>query len=201
MEPNQDLLGIFKVDAILIVLILHYVYFYFLHKVYGVKLYDVRNVNRKLSFKTNKSVFQISKEHQKFMYKTKKERHWKSIAFKDIKGIHVEKQVGTASIVEFFFGGFGLFDFFRKYRDRLHTYDIKLSVVSGHQDINMDVIILSLKQYEQREFFLGQLMHDFDLWLMKKLGFYIPIRDIYQDKMNDVVKLIQPYGLELKCLD
>ena len=200
MESNADFLWFFKVSVIFLVLILHYVYIYFLHKVYGIKLYDVHRTNRKLSFKSKKSLFQVDKEHQKFMYKTKKERHWKTVHFKDIKGVHVEKHVGTASIIEFFFGGFSLFDFFRRYRDRLHTYDIRLNVVSGHRDINMDVSLLILKQYEQREFFLGQLIHDFDLWVMKKLGLYTPINKVSENKIKELVELIKPYDLKLKIV-
>ena len=197
MEVNSEISLLIKIVVIIFLIVMHYGYFYFLHKVYGTKLYDVRRSSRTLSFKTNKSLYQIDKKHQKLLYKKKKEKHWKSVGFEEINGIHVVKSTGTASVIEFFFGDFSLFDFFRKYRDRLHTYEIKIEVISGHQDINMDVTILSLKQYEQREFWLGQLIHDLDIWVMTKLGFYVVIDEVYEENVDKIMRLFKTYGLPL----
>ena len=197
MEENGGFLGLANIGLFFSLIISHYVYFYFLHRVYGTKLYDVKKSNGKLSFKTSKSQYQLDRKRKKLIFKDKKDKRWKTLTFDQISSIHVKKHTGTASIVEFFFGGFGLFDFFNKYRDRLHTYDIKIGVVSDHPGINMDVTVLSLLQYEQREFFLGQLMHDFDIWVMKSLGFYNSIDDVYEKKIKQIVSLFQACGLEL----
>jgi hypothetical protein len=199
MEENGELLLFAKIGLFFVFIIFHYVYFYILHRIYGAKLYDVKKSKGKLSFKTSKSQYQLDRKHKKLIFKDKKDKRWKILTFDQLNGIHVKKHTGTASIVEFFFGGFGLFDFFNKYRDRLHTYEIKLGVVSDHPDINMDVILLSLKQYEQREFFLGQLMHDFDIWVMKNLGFYTSIDDVYEKKVKQITQFFKACGLELNC--
>lgn len=197
MEENGSLLLLAKIGIFVFLIVSHYVYFYFLHKVYGAKLYDIKKSKGKLSFKTSKSQYQLDRKHKKLIFKDKKDKHWKTLTFDQINSVHVKKDTGTASIVEFFFGDFSLFDFFNKYRDRLHTYEIKLGVVSDHPDINLDVVVLSLKQYEQREFFLGQLMHDFDIWVMKNLGFYNSIDDVYGENVKQILQLFQACGLEL----
>ena len=182
------------------VIVLNYVYFYFLHKVYGRKLYDVKKSNGKLSFKTRKSQYQLDESRQKLLFKNKKDKQWNALTFDQITGIHFERKTATASLIEFFFGDFTLFDFMRKYRDRLHTCDIKLRVDSDHPDINMDVTILGLKQYEQREFFLGQLLHDFNIWLMTKLGFYSDIDDVTKKDIKQIREIFTYCGLKLNKL-
>lgn len=197
IEESGGLFWLANIGIIAVLIIAHYVYFYFLHRLYGAKLYDVKKSRAKVSFKTSKSQYQIDRKHKKLIFKDKKDKHWKTLTFDQITRIYVNKHTGTASIVEFFLGGFGLFDFFNKYRDRLHTYDIKLGVFSDHPDINMDITVLSIKQYEQREFFLGQIMHNFDIWVMKNLGFYDSIDDVYQEKVEQIIALSKACGLEL----
>ena len=121
-----------------------------------------------------------------------------TVSFDDIQDIHVVRREETGSLVEFFFGDFSLFDFMRKYRDRIHSCEINLSVPSGYDDMNTDITLTTLKQYEQREFFLGQLFHDFDVWLMTKLGFYQSLNKNYESKVNEFVELFGAYGLKLK---
>ncbi len=187
----------YVITLLIAVIAFHYVYFYFLHRVYGAKLDAEVRSKRKLSFKTNKSKFQLDSERRKLIFKNKRDKHWKTIHFDEMRNIRIERTTNTASVIEFFFGDFSLFDFFRKYRDQLHTYKIILSVFSTHADMNMDVTILTLKQYEQREFFLGKLMHNFDIWLMTKFGFYMSIDDVSENKVEEIMLLSKSSGIEL----
>ena len=198
MESASASIWFFRFAVLAIVLSLHYVHFYFLHKIYGSKITKIRKLKGKLQFKTSKTVFQIDKARKKLMYKGKRERSWMTVSFEDIHDIHVVRREETGSLVEFFFGGFSLFDFMRKYRDRIHSCEINLSVPSGYDDMNTDITLTTLKQYEQREFFLGQLFHDFDVWLMTKLGFYQSLNKNYESKVNEFVELFGAYGLKLK---
>jgi len=195
MESNLEINWFYLLAAFLIGLVFKYIYFYILHRIYGAKLLDIKKSGDGLSFKTSLGRFRISKKHKKVMYQRNKDRSWKSLPFEDITGIHVATTTDTASILEFFFSDFNLLDFKGKYRDVLHTCEMKFSVYSDHPDITLDVNLLTMKQYEQREFFLGQLFYEFDVWLMTKLGFYTEIDKVRDKTVKELIQLLSSYGL------
>lgn len=200
MEDSTNYIWILNTAAILLVVVFRYGYLAVLHKVYGAKLYAIHKSQNKLSFKTVKSQFQLDKTRRMLIHKGKKDRHWKTITFDQIANIYVEKNADTASINEFIFSDFSLFDFFEKYRDKQHSYNIRLKILSEHPVIDNDVTVLSLNQYEQREFWLGQMFHNLDIWILTKLGLYTRLDDVYHDKVNEITDLFNDY-LELDYLE
>lgn len=196
MESNSEVTWPLILFAIFIVVGMRYLHFYVLHRIYGGKLLNIKKSSRNLSFATKKSKFQLSKEHKKLMYKANRDRNWKSLSFSEITKVHVVKSTGSAGMLEFMVSDFNLWDFKGEYRDVVHSYDIRLGVLSDHPDMNLDVTILIMRQYEQREFFLGQLFHEMDIWVMKKLGLYTNIADAREAKIEELMQLFRRCGFK-----
>lgn len=196
MESSSELTLPFILFTLLIVMSLRYIHFYVLHRIYGGKLLNIKKSSRNLSFETKQGKFQLSKEHQKLMYKASQDRAWKSLSFSEITDVHVRMNTGSAGMLEFLVSDFNLWDFKGKYRDVVHNCHIRLGVFCEHPDMNLDVTILTMRQFEQREFYIGQFIYELDILVMKKLGLYINIADAREEKINELMQLFRQCGFE-----
>jgi len=128
------------------------------------------------------------------MYRANKDRNWKSLSFSEITDLHVVMNTGNAGMLEFLVSDFNIWDFKGKYRDEVHNCHIRLGVFCEHPDMNLDVTILTMKQYEQHEFSFGQLFYELDIWVMKKLGFYTNIVNAREEKIKELMQLFRQCG-------
>jgi len=138
-----------------------------LMRVWGGKWLKEAKSNTAWYFKTAEGEFRVDQTHKRFNYKLKKQLQWQSVDFADVGKLYVFATNDTASLIEFFVGGWNITDIFGRYRDHLHSYSIRLWL----QDAT-EIPIFNLKQYEQRDWFLGRFYIAIMIKLLRWLGLY-----------------------------
>lgn len=163
-----------------------------LHKVRGAVYRGEAKSARALFFRTKYGDHRVDGQHKQWNFKEKGKNTWDTIKFEEILGIYQLQDVENASVFEFFLGGFSIWDFSGKYRDHMRNHHIRLRLKGGG-----DVPLMTLKQYQQREWFLAQFIHDFQLLILSKIGWYRDIDDVSEEWMDTFVEKLEPYGLAL----
>lgn len=164
----------------------------FLLRVWGKQILREQFTGRVLYLKTNQGEFRFDKVHQKFSYKLKGDKDWWSKDFDEVRTLEIHHSDDTASMIEFFFGDWNLFDLAGRYRDLVHTYTISLKLGKDYF-----VPIFALKQYEQRDWFFGQLYIDFCIWALKLIGLYQEADDVAHNHKHLLIEKIKKVGLAL----
>lgn len=163
-----------------------------MHKVWGGKILKLMRGTNALYFKTGEGEFRLEKTHKKFSYKLKKQTTWQSIDYDELRQIYVFRSTDTASLIEFFMGDWGLWDMFGRYRDLINTYSIRLWTHKG-----TDVPVLTLKQYEQREWWLGQVFLAITISILKAFKLYRDGEDVAAQQLHTLQHLLAEFDLEL----
>ena len=139
----------------------------FLCRVWGTKILKEQFTGRVLYLKTKEGEFRFDKVHKKFSYKLKGDTTWWSKDYSDGRSIEIVQTTDTASLFEFFLGGWNILDLAGRYRDLVHKYTIYLKFADGDA-----LPVITLKQYEQRDWFLSQLYLDMYKAILRKFGMY-----------------------------
>lgn len=164
-----------------------------LHKIRGLKYHKEHRTSRALLFSTGEGDFRVDQVHGNFNHKSKGETSWHTIAFDDIHSIYIFQTQDNASIMEFFLSDFELWDFAGNYRDVTNIFSIRLWLKNGEE-----IPLMTLKQYEQRELWLGRITHAITLNILAKLGLYHAVEDVAAEKMHMLINKFRPLGLELQ---
>ena len=164
-----------------------------MHHVWGGKIIKEISNGRNFYFKTKKGEYRLESTHKKFSFKLKDEPKWTSVNYDDIKDIHVLCSTDTASLIEFFLGDWGLWDMAGKYRDVLHTYAIQVLLKDQRK-----ILIMELKQYEQREWLLGQLFLKLSLWFLKIFNLYRQGDDVTEEALEKIADKFKSAGCDIQ---
>ncbi|HSC76021.1 MAG TPA: hypothetical protein VLB90_07290 [Pseudomonadales bacterium] len=145
----------------------------FIHQNRGNKLSKETSKNSGITFSTNQGDFFIDQVKQSFKYKPKGEATWKAISFDAINGISSVYGQDDASWYEFFLSDWELWDLSGQYRDVTNINTVELHVAGGSR-----IPLVEIRQYEQRELWLGQWSYELHISLLKTLGLYHPLDDV-----------------------
>lgn len=159
-------------------------------RVWGAQFLKQAHSSSAWYFKTKEGEFRVDSTHKKFNVKAAKAHQWQSIDFDQIRQIYIFRSTDTASLIEFFLGGWNLFDLAGRYRDLLHTYSIRLWTVDGE-----DIPLMTLKQYQQRDWFLGQIMVRFTIAVLTRLRLYRDGEDVAYDSLYLFKEKLNGLGL------
>ncbi len=182
-------------EVFLVILFLVYLgsllYLAALHVVRGGSYRNERLTDRALLFSTAEGDFRFDRQHRKVNVKRRGQKEWRTYDFDDIANLYVFREVDTASIFEFFLGGFGWTDFLSQYRDVSNSYSIRLRLRGSGEE----VILMTLKQYEQREWFWNQYIQSFNLEILRKAGLYRDIESVGDTKLEMFIEKFQRVAL------
>lgn len=164
----------------------------FIHQNRGNKLSKETSKSSGITFSTNQGDFFVDQVKQSFKYKPKGETTWKALAFDAITGISYYTREDDAMWYEFLFSDWELWDLSGRYCDITNTNTVELRVTGGSQ-----IPLVEIRQYEQRELWLGQYTYEFHIGLLKKLGLYHPLEDVTDAWIDNLVEKCEPCGLTL----
>lgn len=164
----------------------------FLYRIWGARTLGEQFSGRVLYLKTKQGEYRFDKVHKKFSYKLKGDTGWWSKDFDQVRTLSIHHSDDTASMIEFLIGEWNIFDLAGRYRDLVHTYTISIKV--GRDEF---IPIYALKQYEQRDWFFGQLYLDFCIWVLKHLGMYRDVQDVSEALAKQLSDKVAVTGLEL----
>ena len=145
-----------------------------------------------INFSTNTGDFRIDKVQQNFKYKLKGETNWLVSHFEAITGIESVYSTDDAIWYEMFLSDWSLWDLSGKYRDVTHIASIELTMAGGAR-----VPLVEIRQFEQREMWLGQYTYELQIRLLEKLGLYHPLEHVADQWIATLAEKCRCYGLEL----
>ena len=165
----------------------------FIHQVRGENLSKEGKKSSGITFSTNQGDFFIDSVTKGFKYRPKGENGWKSIAFDAITGIRYVVHADSASWFEFFLSDWDLWDLSGRYRDITNIATVELRIAGGSL-----LPLVELRQYEQRELWLGQWSYELHIALIKKLGLYHPLEEVTEAWIDALCNKCEPLGLQLE---
>jgi hypothetical protein len=185
--------------VIAVLIILGYYVFYllwlaFIHQIRGNKIRKETRKSSGITFSTNQGDFFIDQVKQSFKYKPKGENQWKAVAFDGITGITYDWGAEDASWYEFFLSDWDLWDMLPQYRDVTNIATVELRVAGGSR-----IPLVEIRQYEQRELWLGQWSYELHIGLLKTLGLYHPLEDVTEAWVEDITEKCASLGLILQA--
>ncbi len=169
-------------------------YLILLHRVRGTKITHKHNTGRALFFRTSTGDVRLDLVHRNLNFKARGERNWQTVPYDFCVSLYTRFDSKSSGIFEFFFSDFNLFDFAGRYRDVTNIATIYVKI-DGDEDIPLG----QLKQYEQREWALGQLLHDINLSILKKLGYYKDLDQAAETSQALYRDLLQQAQLSLRA--
>ncbi len=190
---SQEFGWLFLVGIFLVSYIFGLLWQAIMQNVWGGKIIKEISNGRMFYFKTKNGEYRLESTHKKFSFKLKNESKWTLVDYDDIKDIHILTSTDTASLIEFFLGDWGLWDMFGKYRDFLHTYSIQ--VLLKDQRI---IPIMELKQYEQREWLLGQLFLKLSNWILKIFKMYRQGDEVAEEALEKIAEKFKRAGCDIQ---
>lgn len=164
----------------------------FIHQNRGETLSKETSKSSGITFSTNQGDFFIDQVKQSVKYKPKGETTWKSIPFDAIKGINYVCGQDDASWYEFFLSDWEWWDLSGRYSDVTNINTVELHVAGGSR-----IPLVEIRQYEQRELWLGQWSYELHISLLKTLGLYHPLDDITEALIAAMTEKCERCGLRL----
>jgi hypothetical protein len=164
----------------------------FIHQIRGARLTREARDARGINFSTNTGDFRIDKAQHNFKYRLRKETNWKVLSFDAIRDISYYIHDESAGWFEFFLSDWSLWDLNSKYRDVHNVATIELSVAGGGR-----VPLVEIRQYEQREMWLGHYSYLAHIWLLKKLHLFHPLEEAAEAWAHDFIYKCRRLGLVL----
>jgi hypothetical protein len=167
-----------------------------MQRVWGNAILKELSNARALYLKTRLGEFRVDGTHKKFSFKLQKDKAWQAVDFDQVRNIHIFREVNGGALIEFLLGDWGLWDLKGRYRDVINTYRIQITL----QD-SRDVPIFVLRQYEQREMWLGHLFLSVGNRILKALHLYQEGEDVAQEKLAHLVDAFNAVGFAIKVRD
>lgn len=161
--------------------------------VWGGKILKELNNERALYLKTRRGEFRVDGTHKRFSFKLKNDKAWQAMDFEDVRNIHIFRETNGGALIEFFLGDWGLWDLKGNYRDVINTYRIQITLRDSR-----DIPIFVLRQYEQREMWLGQLFLSISLGILKALHLHRDGEEVAQGKLAHLVNAFNAVGFAIK---
>ncbi|MEM9303805.1 MAG: hypothetical protein AAGE01_16935 [Pseudomonadota bacterium] len=167
-------------------------YLAFLHKLRGRPKKLVRTVSA-MQFKTAHGTVRLDGVHKRIGFRPGGKGPWISHPFEDLQELHCRQSEGSGALLEFLFSDFAIWDFAGQYRDVVNHFELCIRVPGAEE-----ITLITLKQFEQRELWLGQFFHDLELAILGRLGLYEPIREAGFGLANELIENFARYGLKLR---
>ncbi|HAG72154.1 MAG TPA: hypothetical protein DCL66_08100 [Gammaproteobacteria bacterium] len=152
--------------------VLHFLFLTLIHRVKGGKYWGERKSDKAITFKTDGGEFLLTGAKDLLYWRKFRKDQWRKIPFDNIKKLSISRSCESAKLKEFLLGGWNIWDFSRTYTDVTNGLAIQIELHDGDP-----LILTQMKQYEQREWMLGQMMHDFSLKILAKLELYKEIEE------------------------
>lgn len=161
----------------------------FLHRIWGGRIIKQLSNERNFYIKTRRGEFRIDSTHKRFSFKLKKTKTWETVDFDQVRNIHIFYEANGGPLIEFFLSDWGLWDLHSQYRDVINTFKIQITLKDSR-----DIPIFILRQYEQREMWLGHYAQQISLGVLKSLHLYQDGDDAAQAKLDHLVKAFLAVG-------
>lgn len=155
----------------------------FMQRIWGGSALKELSNERNFYLKTRQGEFRVDGTHKRFSFKPKKAKTWETVDFDQVRNIHVFSEVNGGALIEFFLGDWGLWDLHGRYRDVINTYKIQITLKDSR-----DIAVFVLRQYEQREMWLGHYFLQISLGILKRLNLYRNAEEVAQEKLDYLVK-------------
>lgn len=163
-----------------------------IQRVWGGGILKQLGNERAFYLKTRQGEFRVDGTHKRLSFKPKKAASWEAVDFEQVRNIHIFTEVGGGGIIEFFLGDWGLWDLHSRYRDVVNTYRIQITLKDSR-----DIAIFVLRQYEQREMWLGHFFLSISLGILKALHLYRNIDEVAEEKLDFILHAFNQVGFEI----
>lgn len=167
-----------------------------LQHIWGGSILKELSNERALFLKTRCGEFRVDGTHNRFSFKLKKDKTWQTVNFDEVRNIHIFSEVNGGALIEFFLGDWGLWDLKERYRDVINIHRIQITLKDSR-----DIPIFVLRQYEQREMWLGHVLLNISLGILKALHLYRNSEEVAEEKLTHVVDLFNAVGFDIKVRD
>lgn len=167
-----------------------------IHKVRGKGYRKEVSTRKSLSFKTDIGAFRLDKGRGSFIYKPRGEHHWRVAKLEFLEGIYYRTSVKSAGLFEFLLSDWSIWDFHGKYRDQTNICTVELEVSGGD-----NIVLAEIKQYQQRELWLGQVVHDLQIKLLRSANLNYAVEDVTSQWIATIVAKFAKYEVELSVLE
>lgn len=164
-----------------------------MQRVWGGSILKEMGNTRALYLKTRQGEFRVDGTHKRFSFKAKKSANWEAVDFDQVRNIHIFSEVNGGALIEFFLGDWGLWDLHGRYRDVINTYRIQITLKDSR-----DIAIFVLRQYEQREMWLGHFFLGISLAILRALHLYRDIEEVAEEKLDHVVAAFNAAGFAIQ---
>ncbi len=163
-----------------------------MQRIWGGSILKEMGNERALYLKTRQGEFRVDGTHKRFSFKPKKAASWEAVDFDQVRNIHIFREVNGGALIEFLLGDWGLWDLHERYRDVINTYTIQITLKDSR-----DIAIFVLRQYEQREMWLGHFFLNISLGILKALHLYKDIEEEAEEKLDHIVRAFKAVGFDI----
>ncbi len=164
-----------------------------IQRVWGASIIKQLGNSRAFYLKTRQGEFRVDGTHKRFNFKPKKAISWEAVDFDQVRNLHIFREVSGGALIEFLLGDWGLWDLHGRYRDTVNTYRIQITLKDSR-----DIAIFVLRQYEQREMWLGRVFLNISLGILKSLNLYRDIDEVADEKLDHLLVSFKDAGFDVQ---